>query len=611
MVLPKTGLGSSRLNRSTLNNRFKSGSTTPSIPVPQTTKHVMGSQNRSEEPKRTRFGETKEWDPNKQPLPLQSPPRTYAGQSNLSSLKRTTFDSNKNKDFDVTTLGSVIDRLPTGIYLEEANAEVSTGRPSPSETPDFNAEGVDSSGALDEMVDPTLSSASADGDGERVNLMNTYDHGLGGALTATGDAYKKVAIVGGGALVNFWNQFGQSGQSDKKEEDSKGGPVIDGTWLDTAVSGIGTGIADWWKETTKPTEKVVPYESSITAFGQEDTGQVLNEREYIKETASGTDFNSGLDLEGRMAAYTLYGRGYIPGSNKTDIAKLQPNKPAKDNFNTFTTPTPFYGSTKAEQDAIAKSKTDNPKEWASVGTVGKWSTEQPDNTFKVSGKNPSAETHGKIQTGLNQKYLDNQYNNISNVWQANFTLKFGSDSQPTKAEAREYINSAKNQIANQDNIGGYNMGTGYQDMYINELESKMTNLYGMPGQEINDGRPANVQKTTAEKLLDKQSSGVQLTNKEKKKLDTLTGSNTASLSFSQVAFNTMKSNYLDVNPGAQGLPLGGSKKIEYEKRKALGQTGGGAPPTISWEELASTGYKDVINSDKKSGKPIDYYNYFG
>ena len=587
MALPKTGLGSSRIRSNTLNDRFKNNTPTNQIPTPQTTPHVRYSDNRSEEPKRQRFVANRNTDLN---IPTPQTSKFVMGSDNRSGeQKRTTFNSNAKKDFDVTTLGSVIDKLPTGVYIQEANAEMASGR-SAVETPDFNTSGLDSSGALDEMVDETPS-------------------GLG-------DAARGVAIAGGGGIIGWWNQFGSSG---KTEETSKSGPVVDGSWIDEGISGFGS----WWEDKkgqplgqilgwdTESKEDGEPYESKIEAFGVVDTGQVLNEREYIKETASGTDFDSGLDLEGRQAAYALYGRGYIPGSESANkIAELGTNVPAKDNFNTFTTPAVF--DPMIPSGAIAESKSDNPDAWASVGTVGKWANMPVDSTMKINNKNPSAETHGIIQTSMNQGYLDNQYNNISNVWKADFTLKFGSDDQPTKEEAREFIDSAKGQIANQDNIGGYNMGEGYQDMYIKELESKMTNLYGLPGQAVNDGRPDGVKKTTAEKLLDKQAAGIKLNDKEKRKLETLTGNkgNKSNLSYDQIAFNTMKSNYLDVNPGAQGLPLGGKALDKYNKQQKLGQIGGGVSPTISWEKLASTAYSNVTNK-KGQSKPIDYYNYFG
>ena len=540
------------------------------VPTPQTSKHVYGSANRSEEPKRTRYV------------------------------------SNTKKDFDVTTLGSVMDKLPRGVYLSEANAELSTGRPSPVITPDFS-ESVESSGALDEMVDEK---PAAVGGGERVNLMNTLDYGLGGALKATGDAARTVAIAGGGALVDFWNQFGRTRMPDEE----KRGPLIDGTWVDDAVAGNDKKV--------KKEIEADPYDTYLTSgtlggsstpanshYSPNAASATTNNHAFIfgnfqnKEKASGTDFNSGTDLQGRQDAHEQ-SYSNMPDNAIPDFSTLQPNVPATDNFNVFSTKKDYSVSQIAFTTMKNQYMKNNPDAkglptqggkvlpWDMVASTAYKDVKNLDklkeNKVNISHKNQNAQSHGQIQTSLNQQNLDKQYNNLSNVWSSNFSLQFGTDNQPSREEARDFIDAAQNRIANQDNIGGYNMGAGYQDMYINELETKMTNLYGIAG---STGRPDGAKLTVAEKLQAKVDAGITLKPKEQKKLDTLTNKVDRNPSVSQQSFNVMKSNYLDVNPNATGLPTQGGK-------------------TISWNDVASTAYKDVKNKPYNQNKAMDSYDYF-
>ena len=101
--------------------------------------------------------------------------------------------------------------------------------------------------------------------------------------------------------------------------------------------------------------------------------------------------------------------------------------------------------------------------------------------------------------------------------------------------------------------------------------------------------------TVAEKLQSKRDSGEGLTPSEQKKLDTLTGKFSKATNndddFGQYSFDVMKSNYLDVNPGATGLPK---------------QTGG----IMGWDDVASSSYKKGTVKPYSTQNPMDHYDYF-
>ena len=156
---------------------------------------------------------------------------------------------------------------------------------------------------------------------------------------------------------------------------------------------------------------------------------------------------------------------------------LKDNTLATGNFSQFGT-TPYYPDPMSA--AIAESKLNNPDAFKDAGA---WANVTPNtSTMSISGKGPgNASTHGAIQTQLNKQKMDKHYNQFSDIWSANFTLQFGKENQPTADQAKKFIESEKQKINEWDNIGGYNPGVGYQDMYIAEMDSKLNNYLGLVG----------------------------------------------------------------------------------------------------------------------------------
>ena len=170
--------------------------------------------------------------------------------------------------------------------------------------------------------------------------------------------------------------------------------------------------------------------------------------------------------------------GVVP--DKVAGVTLKDNTLATGNFSQFGT-TPYYPDPMSA--AISESKLNNPDAFKDAGA---WANVTPNtSTMNISGKGPgNASTHGAIQTQLNKQKMDKHYNQFSDIWSANFTLQFGKENQPTADQAKEFIKSEKQKISEWDNIGGYNPGVGYQDMYIAEMDSKLNNYLGLVGPEL-------------------------------------------------------------------------------------------------------------------------------
>ncbi len=196
----------------------------------------------------------------------------------------------------------------------------------------------------------------------------------------------------------------------------------------------------------------------------------------VKESASGTDFKSGTDLQARQDAHE-------PSfSNRPQLDKKftpQANVVATGNFDMFSSYTndPYKDS----REAINESKKQNPDAFKNVGA---WADPPKISTFTISGKGPStAASHGQHQTKLNQQQLNREYNQTSAFWRQNFLTQTG-ENKPTKEDAKKWIDSEKQKLKDRENVGGYNTGS-FQEMYMSDLDSKFNNLYNMGGQSNN------------------------------------------------------------------------------------------------------------------------------
>ena len=201
-------------------------------------------------------------------------------------------------------------------------------------------------------------------------------------------------------------------------------------------------------------------------------------------------------------------------NNDIDTFEPTPNIEKTDNFNEFVVPSSVG---QFQDDPLLKeinaSRDKNPD--AFVG-LGAWS--KPQSTMSMSGGASGFDKalHGKVQTQLNKQDLNREMKDVNSIWRQDFVLTFGQEGAPTKAEARDWIDQQKQNISTRNNIGGYNYG-GYQQMYMDDLEDRFTNLYSM-GNKDNKNRTL----TKAEELSNIQQERF-LTDKEAKQLAILTG----------------------------------------------------------------------------------------
>ena len=191
----------------------------------------------------------------------------------------------------------------------------------------------------------------------------------------------------------------------------------------------------------------------------------------------------------------------------------QKNTQSTEKFNTFT-PTYGYQYDDVLQKEIQKQKEQHPDAFKDAGA---WSNKTKPTMQITGGSQPfNQETYGKVQTQLNKQQLNREMKVITDIWQNNFLMTFGQEGAPTKAEARAWVDEQKEIIASKGNIGGYNYG-GYQQMYMDDLESRFTKLYGMSNKNNK-----NRKLTKAEELYQIRQER-DLTEKERQQLGILTG----------------------------------------------------------------------------------------